>query len=70
MLYSRKTIIPMRCPHNDRNTSTEPIVPLRRIRKLCRARETPGALGLNDIFILALFLKLASGYENMNDTLF
>ncbi len=49
----------------------EPILPIRRIRKLHRAPETPGGpLALKDVLILVLFLSLASGYENMNDHLF
>ncbi len=47
-----------------------PILPIRRIRKLHRALETPvGPLVLKDYFILVSFLNLASGYENMNDHL-
>ncbi len=47
------------------------ILPVRKIRKLRRAHETPGGpLALKDILILVLFLNLASGYENMNDNLF
>ncbi len=50
---------------------TEPILLIRRIRKLRRAPETPGApLALKDVLIFVLFLSLASGYENMNDNLF
>ncbi len=50
---------------------TEPILPIRRIRKLRRAPETPvGPLALKDVSILVLFLSLASGYENMNYHLF
>ncbi len=50
---------------------SEPILPIRRIRKLRRAPETPGGpLSLKDVFILAWFLKLASGYETMNNQLF
>ncbi len=49
----------------------EPILPIRRIRKLRRAPETPGGpLALKDVLILVSFLSLASGYENMNDNLF
>ncbi len=49
----------------------EPILPIRRIRKLRRAPETPGGpLALKDVLILVSFLSLASGYENMNDHLF
>ncbi len=49
----------------------EPILPIRRIRKLRRAPETPGGpLALKDVLILVLFLSLSSGYENMNDNLF
>ncbi len=49
----------------------EPIIPKRRIHKLRRAPETPGApLDLKDVLILVSFLSLASGYENMNDHLF
>ncbi len=48
--------------------SPEPILPIRRIRKLRRAPETPGGpLALKDFLILVSFLSLASGYENMND---
>ncbi len=51
--------------------SSESILPIRRIRKLRRAPETPGGpLALKYVFILASFLSLASGYENMNDHLF
>ncbi len=50
---------------------TEPILPIRRIRKLRRAPETPGGpLALKDVLILVSFLSLASGYANMNDNLF
>ncbi len=46
----------------------ELILPIRGIRKLHRAPETPGGpLALKDDLILVLFLNLASGYENMND---
>ncbi len=49
----------------------EPILPIRRIRKLHRAPETPGGpLALKDVLILVSFLSLASGYENMNAHLF
>ncbi len=49
----------------------EPILPIRRIRKLRRAPETPGdPLAFKYVFILVSFLSLASGYENMNDNLF
>ncbi len=49
----------------------EPILPIRRIRKLRRAHETPGGpLALKDVLILVSFLNLASGYENMNGHLF
>ncbi len=45
----------------------EPILPIRRVCKLRRAHETPGGtLTLKYIFILVSFLKLDSGYENMN----
>ncbi len=48
----------------------EPILSIRRIRKLRRAPETPGGpLALNDDFSLVTILNLASGYENMNDNL-
>ncbi len=47
------------------------ILPIRRIRKLRRAPETPwGPPALKDVLILVLFLSLASGYENMNDHFF
>ncbi len=45
----------------------EPILPIRRIRKLRRAPETP--LALIDYLIFVLFFNLATGYENMNDKL-
>ncbi len=54
-------------------TETEPILAIRRIRKLRRAPETPGPpppcsqRGFH--FILVLFFNLASGYEDMNDHL-
>ncbi len=49
----------------------EPILPIRRIRKLRRAPETPGGpLALKYVLILVSFFNLASGYENMNDNLF
>ncbi len=43
----------------------EPILSIRRIRKLRRGPET-----LKDVIILVLFLNLASCFENMNDQLF
>ncbi len=50
---------------------SEPILPIRRIRKLRRAPETPGGtLALKDVLILVSFLSFASGYENMNDHFF
>ncbi len=49
----------------------EPILPIRRIRKLHRVTETPRRpFALKDILILVSFLNMASGYENMNDHLF
>ncbi len=46
---------------------SEPILSIRRIRKLRRAPETPGGpLTLNFFFEFELFLNLASGYENIN----
>ncbi len=49
----------------------EPILPIRRTRKLRRAPETPGGpLALKDVLILVSFLSLASSYENMNDHFF
>ncbi len=49
----------------------EPILPIRRIRTLRRAHETPGGpLALKDVLILVSFLNLASGSENMNDRFF
>ncbi len=49
----------------------EPILPIRRIRTLHRAPETPeGPLALKDVLILVSFLILASGSENMNDRFF
>ncbi len=40
--------------------SVEPILPIRRIRKLRRAPETPGGpLALKDVLILVSFLSLA-----------
>ncbi len=49
----------------------EPILPIRRIRRLLRAPETPeGSLALKDVLILVLILNLASCCENMNDHLF
>ncbi len=49
----------------------EPILPIRRIRKLRRAPETPGGpLASKDVLILVLFWSLARGYENTNDHLF
>ncbi len=49
----------------------EPILPIRKVRKLRRAHETPGGpLALKDDLILVSFLNLASGYENMNVHLF
>ncbi len=57
--------------YNHIRVSEEPILPIRRIRKLRRAPETPGGpLALKDVLILVSFLNLASGYENMNDHLF
>ncbi len=51
------------------NLSPEPILPIRRIRKLRMAPETPGGpLALKDVLILVS--SLASGYENMNDHFF
>ncbi len=51
--------------------AAEPILPIRRIRQLRRAPETPGGpLALKEDFILVLFFKLGNGYENMNDQLF
>ncbi len=45
----------------------EPNLPIRKVRMLHRAPETPGGpLALKDDFILVLFLILASGYKNMN----
>ncbi len=47
---------------------SEPILPIRRIRTLHRAPETPdGPLALKDVLILVSFLILASGSENMID---
>ncbi len=55
----------------NRGICTEPILPIRRIRTLRRAPETPGGpLALKDVLILVLFLILASGSENMNDRFF
>ncbi len=56
----------------DAGMKSEPIVPIRRIRKLRRAPETPEPknLALKDVLILVSFFNLASGYENMNDNLF
>ncbi len=52
------------------NIEAEPILSIRRIRKLRRTAKTPGDhLPLKDGFILASFLNLASSYENMNDSL-
>ncbi len=49
----------------------EPILPIRRIRRLLRAPETPGGpLALKDVLILVSILNLASCCENMNDHLF
>ncbi len=49
---------------------SEPILPIRRIRRLHRAPETPGGpLALKDVLIL-LILNLASCCENMNDHFF
>ncbi len=49
----------------------EPIFPIRRIRKLRRAPETPGGpLALKAVLILVSFLNVASCCENMNDHLF
>ncbi len=48
--------------------TSEPILPIRRIRTLHRAPETPGGpLALKDVLILVSYLNLASGSENMND---
>ncbi len=53
------------------NVKPEPILPIRRIRTLRRAPETPGGpLALKDVLILVSFLILASGSENMNDLSF
>ncbi len=61
-----KTILLM-----DLEVCPEPILPIRRMRKLRRAPETPGGpLALKDVLILVSFLSLASGYENMNDHFF
>ncbi len=49
----------------------EPILPIRRIRTLHRAPETPGGpLALKDVLILVSFWNLASCCENMNDHFF
>ncbi len=49
---------------------TEPILPIRKVRKLRRVPETTGApLNFKDL-ILVLFFNLASGYESMNVYLF
>ncbi len=54
-----------------RGLRTEPILPIRRICKLRRAPETPEEPSWSQRgFHLVSFLKLASGYENMNDQLF
>ncbi len=53
------------------SVAPEPILPIRRIRTLRRAPETPGGpLALKDVLILVSFLILASGSENMNDRFF
>ncbi len=53
------------------STYTEPILPIRRIRRLRRAPETAGGpLALKDVLIFVSFLNLASCCENMNDNLF
>ncbi len=48
----------------------EPVLPIRRICKLRRAPETPGAPCSQRGFHLVSFLKPTSGYENMNAQLF
>ncbi len=49
----------------------EPILPIRRIRTLHRAPETPGGpLALKDVLNLVSFLILASSSENINDRFF
>ncbi len=49
---------------------SEPILPIRRIRKMRRGPETSGGpLALKDVLILVLFFNLVRSYENMNDIL-
>ncbi len=51
-----------------RKVQSELILPIRRIRTLHRAPETPGGpLAFKDVLILVSFLILASGSENIND---
>ncbi len=53
------------------STVSEPILPIRRIRRLHRAPETPGGpLALKDVLILVSILNLASCCENMNGNFF
>ncbi len=49
---------------------SEPILHIRKIRKLRRAPETPGGpLALKDLILVSL-LNLASGYENRDVNFF
>ncbi len=60
---------PLNTSYNESLSASEPILPIRRIRKLRRAPKTSGS-PLASKYVLILVSFLARGYDNMNGHFF